>query len=256
MVLIDAHCHLSELDDVQLDGVLTRARENGVDLLMAIGAGYGVDDNGKTFDIAQTHANVYCSLGIHPHDAKLMTDENFASLKTWMTNDKVRAVGEIGLDYHYMNSTRDEQIKTLRRFVGLAHEIKKPVMIHDRDCGTECVDILREEKADVCGGMVHCFSGSAELALRYLDLGFYVSFSGMITFKKAHELREVVKQVPLDRILVETDAPFLTPEPHRGKTNESAYVKHVAERMAQIRGLSFEEICDITTKNAKRFFGI
>lgn len=255
-MLIDAHCHLSELDEAQLDGVLLRAQENGVGLLMAIGAGYGVDDNGKTFNIAQTHANVYCSLGIHPHDAKLITDENFAALKALMTNDKVKAVGEIGLDYHYMNSTRDEQIKVLRRFVQLAHEVKKPVMIHDRDCGTECVDILREEKADVCGGMVHCFSGNAELARRYLDLGFYVSFSGIITFKKAHELREVVKIVPRDRILVETDAPFLTPEPHRGKTNEPAYVKHVAERMAQICGLSFEEICDITTENAKRFFRI
>lgn len=255
-MLIDAHCHLSELDETQLQGVLTRAQENGVGILMAIGAGYGVDDNGKTFEIMQKYPQVYASLGIHPHDAKLMTEENFTSLKTLMTHDKVRAVGEIGLDYHYMNSTRDEQISVLRRFVQLAHEVKKPVMIHDRDCGTECADILREEKADVCGGMVHCFSGSMELAKQYLDLGFYVSFSGIITFKKAGELRDVVKMVPLDRILVETDSPFLTPEPHRGKTNEPAFVKHVAERMAEVRGLSFEEICEITTQNAKRFFGI
>lgn len=233
-----------------------RAREAGVSRMIAIGAGYGYEDNLKTLEIARAHPDIYCAIGMHPHDAKLVTDENFAALRKLYDDPKVRSVGEIGLDYHYMNSPAEVQRAVLRRFVRLAGEIGKPVMIHDRECGEECVAIVREEGAAATGGMVHCFTGSMGLARAYLDLGFYVSFTGIITFKKSDALREVVKQVPLDRLLIETDSPFLAPMPHRGKKNEPAFVRLVAECVALIKGVSVEEIARITSENAARLFNL
>lgn len=255
-MLIDAHCHLSGLAPEELEEVLDRARAAGVARFLAIGAGYGLEDNAKTLAIANTHDDVYCALAVHPHDAKLVTDENFADLAGLIRdNAKVRAVGEIGLDYHYMNSDKDEQQDVFRRFIRLAREVKKPVVIHDRDCGDECPRILAEEGAAEVGGMVHCFSGTMGLAERYLELGFYVSFTGIITFKKADDLRDVVKRVPLDRLLIETDSPFLAPIPHRGKKNEPAFVRLVAECVAQTKGLDFESVARATWENAERLLG-
>lgn len=253
--LTDSHCHLSELSQEELQGVLTRAKENGVDRMVAIGAGYGSEGNAKTLALAEKYRHIICALGVHPHDAEKMREHDFDELKKLVQHERVRCIGEIGLDYHYMNSPKEEQRTVLRRFVHLARDVKKPVMIHDRDAGDECVDILREEGAMQAGGMVHCFTGSMELARKYLDLGFYVSFTGIITFKKSEDLRAVVKMVPLDRMLIETDAPFLAPEPHRGKTNEPAFVRHVAERVAVIKGVSYEEVAQVTTGNAQRYFG-
>lgn len=250
----DSHCHLTGLNDEELAGVLDRARAAGVSQLVAIGAGYGADENGKTLAIAHKYPQIVCALGMHPHDAEQVTDQNFAAIKNLIQDEKVRCVGEIGLDYHYMHSPQETQRMVLRRFVQLALEVKKPVMIHDRDCGTECVDILAEEGAATVGGMVHCFTGSMELAERYLDLGFFVSFTGIITFKKSEDLRAVVKRVPLERMLIETDAPFLAPEPFRGKKNEPAYVRYVAESVALIKGVPVEEVGRVTSANAARFF--
>lgn len=256
-MLTDSHCHLSELSNEELEATIARARANDVGLLIAIGAGYGMADNLKTLKICETHDDIYCALAVHPHDAKLVTDENFSELAKVITeNKKVRSVGEIGLDYHYMNSDKAVQQDVFRRFIDLAVSINKPVMIHDRDCDDDCIKILKEHGAEKCGGMVHCFSGSQDLANKYLDLGFYVSFTGIITFKKADTLRDVVKTTPLDRMLIETDSPFLAPIPHRGKKNEPAFVKLVAECVASIKGISFEEVAKVTTENAKRFFGI
>lgn len=256
-MLTDAHCHLSELSEPELETTLKEARTNGVTTLIAIGAGYGFDDNLKTVNITEKHEGIFCALGMHPHDAKDVTDQNFLALKKLISeNKKVVSVGEIGLDYHYMHSPKEVQQQVLRRFTRLALEVKKPVMIHDRDCGDDCVNILAEEDARAAGGMAHCFTGSLELAKKYLDLGFYISFSGIITFKKSEEVREVVKMVPMDRLLIETDAPFLAPEPFRGKKNQPAYVKFVAEKVAEIKNLSFEEVGKITTENAKKLFGI
>lgn len=254
-MLTDSHCHLSELPPDELKGVLERARENGVTTLVAIGAGYGFEGNVKTLNIANAHDHIYCALGMHPHDAKDVTDENLEKLRSLIkANKKVCAVGEIGLDYHYMNSPKEVQQKVLRQFVQLACEAKKPVAIHNRACGDDCVMILKQEKAGTMGGVAHCFSESKELAQKYLDLGFYISFSGIITFKKAHDLREVVKYVPLDRMLIETDSPFLAPEPYRGKQNEPAFVRLVAEKVAQVKEISFEEMANKTTENAKKLF--
>lgn len=256
-MLIDSHCHLSELSDEELQQTLTAAKEIGIDYLVAIGAGYGFEDNLKTLEITNKHLNIFCALAMHPHDAKEASAENVKTLhKLILENEKVRAVGEIGLDYHYMNSPKETQQQVLRQFVQIAHDVKKPVVIHDRDCETDCVDILREEKAEVVGGVVHCFTGNQALANKYLDLGFYVSFSGIITFKKANELRGVVKNVPLEKMFVETDSPFLAPVPYRGKKNQPAYVKHVAECVAEVKGISFEEVAKVTSENAREFFKI
>lgn len=256
-MLIDAHCHLTELSEQDLADTLARAKANDVEYLVAIGAGYGFDDNLKTLEIAKAHNNIYCAIAMHPHDAKEVTDENFEILRQHCLNeDKVRAVGEIGLDYHYMNSEKSEQLKVLERFCDLALEVQKPVVIHDRDCDTECVDMLRQKNMTSVGGMVHCFTGSLELAKKYLDIGFYVSFTGIITFKKSEELREVVKYVPLERMMIETDSPFLAPVPHRGKRNEPAFVKHVAECVAEVKGTTFEQVAEITSQNSKSFFNI
>jgi len=254
-MLVDTHCHLTDLSPEDLESTLKRAQDNGVEYFVAIGAGYGFDDNLKTLKIAQTHNNVFCALAMHPHDAKDVNDANFAILEKLCQNeDRVRAIGEIGLDYHYMNSDKNVQMTVLERFCSLAKSAKKPVVIHDRECGNDCVDFLAQQKMQDTGGLVHCFSGDWDLAQKYLDLGFYVSFTGIITFKNADPLREVVKKVPLEKILIETDAPFLTPVPHRGKRNEPAFVKHVAECVAQVKGLSFETIAKTTSENAARLF--
>lgn len=256
-MLVDAHCHLTELSDEDLASTIARAHANGVQYLVAIGAGYGFEDNLKTLKIAQTHDNIFCALAMHPHDAKDLNDENFAILQhLCLEETKVKAVGEIGLDYHYMNSDKAVQHTVLGRFCELAKAVKKPVVIHDRECGDDCVDAMRAHQMQDVGGMVHCFSGSWDLAKKYLDLNFYVSFTGIITFKNAHELRDVVKNVPLERMLIETDSPFLTPIPHRGKRNEPAFVKYVAECVAEVKGLTFEVVANTTTENARRFFNI
>lgn len=257
MSLIDAHCHLAQLSQEELDAVLFRAKENNVQTLVAIGAGYGFEDNLKTLKIANSHENIFCALAMHPHDAKDVTDENFNQLKELIQNNKkVKAVGEIGLDYHYLNSDIQTQKKVLRDFTKLALEVQKPIVIHDRDAELDCINILKEENANQVGGVVHCFTGTKELAKAYLDYGFYISFTGIITFKKADDLREVVKMVPLERMMVETDSPFLAPVPHRGKTNEPSFVKYIAEKVAEIKGLSFEEVVNTTTQNSKNFFQI
>lgn len=255
--LIDSHCHLAGLPAEALGETLRRAKEAGVDTLIAIGAGSGFKDNLKTLRIANTHKNIYCTLGMHPHDAKEVKEEHLQSLSKLISRNKtVKAVGEIGLDYHYLNSPKETQQRVLRRFIWLAHEVKMPLVIHDRDTGDACVTILKEENARERGGVAHCFTGSPALARAYLDLGFYISFSGIITFKNAATLREVVKQVPLERMLLETDAPFLAPVPYRGKKNEPAYVKYVAECVVGLKGVSFEEVAMKTTENAIRLFNL
>lgn len=255
-MLVDAHCHLSELSQADFDAVMTRAVQNGVSHLVVINSNATPSDFQQTLKIAQDHENIICALAVHPHEANLVTDESFIELADLIrVESKIRAVGEIGLDYHYMNSEKDEQRTVLRRFVRLAHEVKKPIIIHDRDAGTECIDILKEEKADVVGGMVHCFTGSMDLAKLYLELGFYVSFTGIITFKKAEELRDVVKMVPLEKMMIETDSPYLAPVPYRGQKNEPGFVRQVAECVAQVKGVSFEDVARVTSENAAQFFG-
>jgi len=254
-MLIDSHCHLSFKDypPEELNNILTRAADNEVAYMINIGAGEGVFGNDDALALAKAHPQLFCTIGIHPHDASKLNAEGFDHLKKLSLDEKVVAIGEIGLDYHYNETdTQDIQEKVLHQFIEHAQSINKPIMIHDRDAGFRTYDILREHNAK--NVMIHCFTGNQELATKYLDAGYYLSFTGIVTFKKSSELRDVLKNTPIERMLIETDAPYLSPEPYRGKRNEPAYVKMVAQKVAEVKGLSFDDVARITTLNAKRFF--
>lgn len=257
-MLTDAHCHLSFKDysPDEIDSLLERAAQNGVKRFINIGAGEGVAGNIAALQLAKTKPSIWCTVGIHPHDAEMVTSETLAELRQMAEDKKVVAIGEIGLDFHYSHSPHEIQKKVFADFIDMASDIKKPVMIHDRDAGTQTLDILKEKKFPGQQVMIHCFTGSAELAHQYLDYGCYLSFTGIITFKKAQDLRDIVKFVPLSQIFVETDSPYLTPEPHRGKRNEPAYVRRVAEEVARVKEISLEQVAKATEDNVARFFNI
>jgi len=253
--LIDCHCHLSfkdyPVEEIPL--LLHRAKEAGISHLVTIGAGEGWEGNPEALKIANSHPHIFCTLGIHPHDAALVTPDTLQKIKVMATDPKVVAIGEIGLDYHYENSPRDIQREVLKQFIDLALEIKKPIMIHDRDAGDETYQILQERGASQV--MIHCFTGTPELAQKYLEAGYFLSFTGILTFKNSETLRDIVRKTPLTQILTETDSPFLTPVPHRGKKNEPAFVRHVVEKIAEIKNLSLETVAEQVFKNAGQFFG-
>lgn len=257
-MLIDSHCHLSFKDyqPDEIDALLTRARDAGVGGFINIGAGEGEEGNIQALALAKKYPQMFTTVGIHPHDAKIVTDDLMERLSQLATDPKVVAIGEIGLDFFYEHSPREPQEKTFRRFIELAHQLNKPIMIHDRGAGDLTYEILREMGLGQKGCMIHCFTGTPDLAQKYLELGCHLSFTGIITFKKSEELRQVVKTTPLSKILIETDSPYLTPDPHRGKRNEPALVRLVAEKIAQVKGIAFEEVAQATTQNAQKFFGI
>lgn len=255
-MLIDSHCHLSFKDyaDTGIEDILKHAQESGVTQMITIGAGEGFEGNQKAIQLAQQYPEIYCTVGIHPHDAKIVTPDIVCQVEELAKNEKVVAIGEIGLDFHYENSPKEVQEKIFDQFVKLAQKIKKPIVIHDRDAGDKTWQILKDNEVKENEVMIHCFTGTMDLAKKYLDLGCYLSFTGIITFKKAQDLREVVKITPLEKLLIETDSPYLAPNPYRGKRNEPAYVKYVAEKVGEIKGVSFEEVAAATTSNAKSFF--
>lgn len=259
--MIDSHCHLNdEIFDNDREKVIQKAKDNGVVQLVNIGSGYGLKDNYKSLEISKnSNGYIFSTIGIHPHDASMFKQSVYDELINLYSNnqDIIKAVGEIGLDYHYDFSPRDIQKRTLREMIKLAKEINLPVVIHSREAEPDVFNILKEEKADKVGGIMHCFSGTAEEAIKYVEnLGFYISFSGVVTFKNAQETRNAVKSVPLNKILIETDAPYLTPVPFRGKRNEPAYVKYTLEKIAEIKNISVEEIEKITEVNTKTIFNL
>lgn len=258
-MLIDTHTHLDDArynDD--RDAIIARAREAGVERFITIGCDLATSESAVA--LAVQHDFVYASIGVHPHEVKHIQDNWYDEFRRLAKNKKVVAYGEIGLDYHYNHSSPKEQRERFREQIQLAHELRLPVIIHTREADADTVAILREEKASEIGGVFHCFSGNAALAKDALDLGFYLSFSGILTFQNATALREIAKTAPLDRVLIETDCPYLTPVPHRGKRNEPAFVTHVAAQLATIRadvtGLDANTIALATTRNAKRLFKI
>ncbi len=193
---------------------------------------------------------------MHPHDAKDVGAKDLAKLKELAAHPKVVAVGETGLDYYYSHSPHDVQRRVFGQFIQMARETDLPIVVHERDAAQEAAELLRSEGSGKLRGVIHCFTGNYEAACAYLDLGFYLSFTGIITFKNAEPLREVVQKVPLERMLVETDSPFLTPAPHRGKRNEPAYVRFVAGTIAEIKGITLEKVAQVTTKNVQNLFKI
>ncbi|GAK43148.1 TatD family hydrolase [Paenibacillus urinalis] len=255
MMLFDTHTHLDAPEfDADREEVIQRAVEKGVTRMINIG--FNRETIPTTMKLAETYDFIYAAVGWHPVDAITMKDGDLEWIASLCKHEKVVAIGEIGLDYHWDTSPKEVQHEVLRKQIGLAREIAMPIVIHNRDAHEDIIRILREEKAHEVGGVMHSFSGSWETAKMALDMGFHISFGGPITFKNAKQPKEVLAKVPLDRLLIETDAPYLTPHPFRGKRNESAHVALVAEMAAELKGISVEELTEITTANALERFDI
>ncbi|OQW30871.1 MAG: hydrolase TatD [Nitrospira sp. SG-bin1] len=254
-MLIDTHTHLDDArynDD--REAVIARAREAGVEAFITIGCDLATSQ--AAVQLADRHPFVYASIGVHPHEVKHIQDTWYDEFRRLAKHRQVVAYGEIGLDFHYNHSSPKDQRERFREQVQLARELKLPVIIHTREAQEDTITILKEEKASDVGGVFHCFSGDAWLAKDALDLGFYLSFSGILTFQNATMLREIAANTPLDRLLIETDCPYLTPVPYRGKRNEPAYVSQVAKQLASLHNMSVDEIAGRTSGNAKRLFKI
>jgi TatD DNase family protein len=254
--LIDSHAHIygHEFHD-DFAEMLERAAQAGVSHIVVPGG--DLESSKEACELAARYDRIYCAVGVHPHDAMRVTDKCYAIFKEMAAgNPKVVAIGEIGLDFYRDRSPREDQERVFRRFIRLARELSLPVIVHDRDAHEPTMRILREEKAAEAGGVLHCFSGDLEMARKCVDMGFFISIPGTITFAANEALREVVRGVKVEHLLLETDAPYLAPIPYRGKRNEPAYVRLVAERVAELKGLSVADVGRITTLNAKRLFGI
>lgn len=255
VTLIDSHCHLDEARFApDREAVIARAVAAGVTRMVSIGASGGMQANHDAVDLAVRYASVFATVGIHPHEASTVSAAVLDEIEQVAHAPKVVAIGETGLDYYYDHSPRAAQCDAFRQFVQLARRLRLPVVVHLRDAYADALTILREEHATEVGGVIHCFSGDRAAATSFLDLGFDLSFSGIVTFKNAEELRAVARMVPGDRFLVETDAPFLAPVPYRGKRNEPAYVVHTAVAIAEVRGQSLAEVAALTCTNTVRRF--
>jgi TatD DNase family protein len=257
-MLIDSHCHNdSDSFDMDRDDVVQRAKDAGVAMMLNIGTGDPhADDYRKAVAVAEKYENVYASVGVHPHDAKLFDDAAENHLTELAKSEKVIAWGEIGLDFYYDHSPRDVQREVLRRQIRTARELDLPIIIHSRDADGETVEILTEECAgdNFRGGIMHCFGGTASMAEALMQIGFLISFAGNVTFKKADNLRDAARVVPMDKLLIETDCPFLTPVPFRGKRNEPAFVEHTARFLADFYDVEFDTLAEQTTRNFLDFF--
>jgi len=249
----DTHAHYCDKrfnDD--RDELLGSMLESGVSLIL--NAGSSLRSSKLSVELANKYPFVYASVGVHPHDAKSMDDNTIDELQQLLSDPKAMAVGEIGLDYHYDFSPRDVQKKRFREQLELAKCLHKPVIVHERESLQDTLDVIREYKD--LRGVLHCFSGSWETAKMVLDLGWYLSFGGVITFKNARRALEVVEKMPFDRMMLETDCPYLAPEPMRGRRNSSLNLQYIAEKVAEVRGITKDEVARVTTENGKRFFDI
>ncbi|MCL2662229.1 MAG: TatD family hydrolase [Oscillospiraceae bacterium] len=249
----DTHAHYCDKRfDEDRDELLYSMLDAGVSLIL--NAGSSLWSSKQSLELADKYSFIYASVGVHPHDAKSMTDETVVELETLMQHSKAVAVGEIGLDYHYDFSPRDVQKKRFREQLELARHLEKPVIIHERESLNDMLNLVREYSDLI--GVFHCFAGSWETAKIVLNLGWYLSFTGVITYKNARRSLEVIEKMPLDRILLETDCPYLAPDPKRGRRNSSLYLPYIAEKVAQVRGMDVHEVAELTLENGKRFFGI
>jgi TatD DNase family protein len=263
-VFVDSHAHLEmEQFDPDRDAVLQRAREAGIETILAIGSGTGPGSLDCAIQLAEQHQFIYATIGIHPHEARLASDADFEEMAQLAKRPKVIAWGEIGLDYFYDHSPRDVQQQVFVKQLQLAQVAKLPVIIHCRpsdhseNAWEDCLKVLQDHWAQSgLGGVLHCFTGTWAHATQALDMGFMISFAGNVTFPKAQQIRETAKQAPIDRMLIETDSPFLAPVPHRGKRNEPSFVKEVARQLGELRGLSTEDVGVETANNFYRFFSL
>ena len=259
-MLIDTHAHIDAPDfDDDREAVLARAKAAGVSAIVVAGAARTVSDLERTVECAATEIEggpqLWATAGVHPHEAKFYTDAHAAAIERLCARSEVVAVGECGLDYHYNHSPPEVQREVFAAHIALARRVGLPVVCHIRDAHDEAREILDAGGAEEVGGVIHCFTGDADDAAAYVERGFYISISGIVTFgSNAEPIREAVRQVPADRLLVETDSPYLAPVPRRGKRNEPAFVVHTAERIAQLRGITDAEVAALTSANAERLF--
>lgn len=252
---IDSHAHLDdERFDEDRDDVIDSLYENDVQIVLNPGS--DLNSSKKALALAEKYPFIYAAVGFHPHDSKYMKEEYLDIFKEMAGKKKVIAIGEIGLDYYYDNSDRDVQRKWFREQIRLAKELDLPYIVHNRDAHEDVLRIMKEEHYEGARGILHCYSGSAELSREFIKLGFYISLGGPVTFKNARVPKLVAKEVPFDKLLIETDSPYLTPEPYRGKRNEPKYVKYVAEEIAKIRNVSLDEVAEKTGENFNRLFNL
>ena len=253
-MLADSHAHIDdERFDADRDEVVARALAAGVSLIVNIGA--DMASSARSVALAEKYPGIYAAVGMHPHDSQDMKENDYRQLEQWANHPKVVAIGEIGLDYHYDLSPRSVQKEVFLRQLDLARKTGKPFIIHEREAHADMLDIIRNAARGL-NGVFHCFSGSVETAREYLKMGFYISVAGPVTFSKSLKTKEVAKAIPLDRLLVETDSPYLTPQPFRRKRNEPAHVRLVAEEIANLRDISLAELAEATTANVRRLFNI
>lgn len=253
-MLVDSHCHLDFPDfGPELDSVVNRARAAGVGTMLTIGTRLKAFDGVRA--IAEHYDDIWCSVGVHPHEAAEEPLNEASALVERASHARVIGIGEAGLDYYYEHSPRDDQVRNFRAHIDASRQTGLPLIVHARDADDDLCDILQEEtKRGRFPGLIHCFSSTAKLAKTALDIGFYISISGIVTFKKADELRAIVANVPLARLLVETDAPYLAPMPHRGKRNEPAFVRNTADAVARLKSVDTATLAETTTANFFRLF--
>ena len=252
-MLIDTHVHLNaDHYDEDLEEVILRARDTGIEKMVVVGFDRKTIE--RTMRLIDRHADVYGVIGWHPVDAVDCTDEDLEWIEELSKHEKIVGIGETGLDYHWDKSPKDVQKELFRRQIALAKRVDLPIIIHNRESTEDCVEILKEEQAGEIGGIMHAFSADENVADEVINMNFYISLGGPVTFKNAQLPKDIAVHVPLERLLVETDAPFLTPHPHRGKRNEPSYVKLIAEKIAELRDMPYESLAKATTENAERLF--
>ena len=258
MGLIDSHAHLDSDDYAgELDAVVSRARAAGLERIVCIGLWRAPGSFGNALELAAASPGFFsATAGVHPHECARVPEEDWRRLEDLSCDPRIVGIGETGLDFHYDHSPRPAQEAAFRRSLAIARNCEKPVVVHVREADQACARILREEGVPSAGGVIHCFTGDARAARTYLDLGLFISVAGVVTFRTADAIREAVKIVPCDRLLVETDCPFLAPSPHRGKRNEPAFVVETARKVAELWGATEDEVAAATTANAKRLFRI
>ena len=253
-MIFDSHAHYDdEAFDADRDELLTSMHANGVEYIL--NAGEAVKSSLAGVELGKKYDFIYSAAGIHPEHDEETTDEDIAEIeKIAIQNKKVRAIGEIGLDYHYEGYNKEKQIYIFKKQLEIAKKINLPVIIHSRDAAQECFDIIKESRVNM--GVIHCYSGSVEMAKEYIKIGFYIGIGGVVTYKNARKLVEVAEAIPIEKIVLETDCPYLAPSPFRGKRNNSSYIEFVAEKIEEIKGISYEKVCEITTENAKKLYDI
>lgn len=253
--LIDSHAHLDGSQfDVDRDELIEKLSDAGIEYVINPGA--DMNSSRKIAELVKEHSIVYGAVGVHPHDAVDMVDEDIEELRELARGEKIVAIGEIGLDYYYEHSPREVQKQRFREQIRLAKQLNLPIIVHEREAAQDVFDIISSEADGNLRGVIHCYSGSAEMAREYIKLGFYISFAGPVTFKNAKKPKEVAAEIPLEHLLLETDSPYMAPVPYRGKRNDPSYVRYIAETIAELKGLSYEQVVEQTNANTKKLFSI